>query len=215
GDGIPRERGSRKEGPPRRQGIRRRVRNGLLMGTTAIGVTEQEDEEQRVDEEHIFYRMVFFLAALTRGLCSRVLGADDPSFRPIMGTRGDSGVATGAATTGADSSSNEPTTEAASASETPSCWARTVRERVGSIAEGAQGRQQCGQQDVNPLVRFALAHAAQAALHHLEAVGLQVREQEEQPVFGSREGAVLVDAKSAGGPGLPIEAPRRHMRLEC
>jgi len=29
--------------------------------------------------------MVFFLAALTRGLFSRVLGADDPSFRAVMG----------------------------------------------------------------------------------------------------------------------------------
>src|SRR5215472_15107040 len=69
-----------QEPAPRRQGIRRRVRNGLIMGTTAIGVTEKEDEEQSVDEEHIFYRMVFVLAAITRGLFSKVLGADDPSF---------------------------------------------------------------------------------------------------------------------------------------
>jgi hypothetical protein len=48
---------------------------------------------------------------------------------------------------------------------------------------------------VDPLVRFALAHAEQASLDHLEAVGLQVREQEEQPVFGCRQGAVLVHAK--------------------
>ena len=102
------------------------------MGATAIGVTEKEDEEQSVDEEHIFYGMVFFLAAITRGLFSRVLGADDPSFRPIMGKRGASGVATGAATTGADASSNEPTTEAASASETPRRWARAARERAGA-----------------------------------------------------------------------------------
>src|SRR5215510_11975667 len=102
------------------------------MDMAAIGVTQKEDEEQRIDEEHVFYRMVFFLAALTRGLFSRVLGADDPLFRPVMGKRGDSGVATGAAMTSADSSSNEPTTEAASASETPSRWARAVRERVGA-----------------------------------------------------------------------------------
>jgi hypothetical protein len=29
--------------------------------------------------------MVFFLAALTRGLLSRVLGADNPPFRAVMG----------------------------------------------------------------------------------------------------------------------------------
>jgi len=67
---------------------------------------------------------------------------------------------------------------------------------------------------VDPLIRFALAHAEQASLHHLEAVCLQVGEDEEQAIFRSREGAVLVYAKAAGGPGFPIEAPRRHMGLE-
>src|SRR5215510_10606451 len=98
------------------------------MDTAAIGVAQKEDEEQRVDEEHIFYRMVFFLAAITVGLFSRVLGADNPSFRPVMGKRGESGVAT----TGAGSSSTELTTEAASTSETPSRCARAVRERAGA-----------------------------------------------------------------------------------
>ena len=68
---------------------------------------------------------------------------------------------------------------------------------------------------MNPLLRFALAHTEQAPLHDLEGVGLQVREQEEQPVFRRRQGAVFVDGKLAGGSGRPIEAPRRHMRLEC
>src|SRR5580765_4465406 len=97
------------------------------MDTAAIGVTQKEDEKQSVDEEHIFYGMVFFLAAITRGLFSRILGADDPSFRPVMGKRGASGVATSA-----DSSFNEPTTAAASASETPRRWASAVRERAGA-----------------------------------------------------------------------------------
>src|SRR5262245_64884109 len=97
------------------------------MNTTAIGVAKKEDKEQRVYEEHIFYRMVFFLAAITRGLFSRVLGADNPSFRPVMGKRGASGVATRAG-----SSSNELTPEAASASVTPSRWAMAVRERAGA-----------------------------------------------------------------------------------
>jgi len=67
---------------------------------------------------------------------------------------------------------------------------------------------------VNPLIGFALAHPEQASLDHWEAVGLQGREQEEQPVFGGRQGTVLVHAKLASGAGLPIEAPRRHVRLE-
>jgi hypothetical protein len=71
--------------------------------------------------------MVLFLAAITLFLFSSVLGADDAPFGPVMGKRGESG-----ATTGAGSSSREPTTKAASASETPSRCARAVRERAGA-----------------------------------------------------------------------------------
>jgi hypothetical protein len=67
---------------------------------------------------------------------------------------------------------------------------------------------------VDPLIGFTLAHAEQASLDDLEAVRLQVGEEEEQPVFWRRQGAVLVHAKLAGGPGFPIEAPRHHMGLE-
>jgi hypothetical protein len=61
---------------------------------------------------------------------------------------------------------------------------------------------------------FALAHAEQASLHDLERIGLQVDQNEEQPIFRRRQGAVLIDDKLADGPGFPIEAPHRHMRVE-
>jgi hypothetical protein len=67
---------------------------------------------------------------------------------------------------------------------------------------------------VAPLIRFALEHAEQASLDHLEGVGLEVGEEEEQPVCRRRQGAVLIDGKPAGGAGFSIEAPRRHMGLE-
>jgi hypothetical protein len=67
---------------------------------------------------------------------------------------------------------------------------------------------------VDPLIGFALAHAEQTSLNDWQAVRLQVREQEEQPVFRRREGAVFVDGKLAGGAGFPIEAPHRHMGVE-
>ena len=66
------------------------------MHTAAVSVTEKEDQEEGIHEQHIFHRMVFFLAAITCGLFSRVLGADNASFRPVMGKRGESGMATGA-----------------------------------------------------------------------------------------------------------------------
>src|SRR5215470_15184349 len=102
------------------------------MGAAAIGVTEKEDEEQGIDEQDIFRGVIFFLAAITRFLFNRILGADDASFRPVMGKRGEAGAAAGMGDPGADSSFNGTTTVAASASETPRRWARAARERAGA-----------------------------------------------------------------------------------
>src|SRR5439155_10809882 len=63
---------------------------------------------------------------------SSVLGADNPPFGPVMGKRGEAGIATGAPTLGAVASSNEATPVAASASETPKRCARALRERAGA-----------------------------------------------------------------------------------
>jgi hypothetical protein len=68
---------------------------------------------------------------------------------------------------------------------------------------------------VNPLIGFALAHAEQAPVHHLERIGLEVDEDEEQPIFRRRERAVGVHGKPASGPRLPIQLPHCHPGLEC
>ena len=67
---------------------------------------------------------------------------------------------------------------------------------------------------MNPLIGFALAHAEQATLDHLQRVGLEVDQNEEQSIFRGRERTVLVDRELAGDARLPIEAPRGEMRLE-
>jgi hypothetical protein len=102
------------------------------MSAAAIGVAQEEDDEQGIDQQDIFYRVVFFLAAITRGLFNRVLGADDPPFRAIMGKRGDTGAPAGTAPPGAGSSTSGVTAAAASASEAPSRCARAASERVGA-----------------------------------------------------------------------------------
>jgi hypothetical protein len=98
------------------------------MDAAAISVAQKEDREEGIDQQDIFDGVVFFLAAITLGLFSRVLGADDAPFRPVMGKRGEAGA--GARGTG--SSSRGATTVAASASETPSRCARAVRQRAGA-----------------------------------------------------------------------------------
>ena len=83
-------------------------------------------------KQDIFDGVVLFLPAITVGLFNRVLGADDASFRPVMGKRGEAGVTAGSAAMGASSSASGVTTVAAAASVTPSRWARAVRERAGA-----------------------------------------------------------------------------------
>ena len=101
------------------------------MRAAAIGVAQKEDEEQGIDEEDIFDSVVLFLPAITVRLFNRVLGADDAPFGAIMGKRGEAGVGAGTVAKGVPSS-NGATTVAASASETPSRWAKAVRERAGA-----------------------------------------------------------------------------------
>jgi hypothetical protein len=55
------------------------------MHAATMGVAQKEDEEERIDQQDIFYGVVSFLPAITRFLFNRVLGADDPSLRPVMG----------------------------------------------------------------------------------------------------------------------------------
>ena len=101
------------------------------MDTAAVSVAQKEDDEQGIDEQDIFDGVISFLPTITCLLFNRVLGADDSPFRAVMGKRGDADAAAGPVATGVGSSSRA-TMVAASASETPSRWARAVRERAGA-----------------------------------------------------------------------------------
>jgi hypothetical protein len=68
---------------------------------------------------------------------------------------------------------------------------------------------------MNPLMGFALAHPEQPPLHDLERVRLQVDQDKQQPILGRGQRAVLVRRVPASGARLSIEAPLRHMSLEC
>src|SRR3954471_11887776 len=102
------------------------------MDAAPDGVAEEQDDEQGIDQKDVLYGMVLFLAAVTLGLFSRVLGADDAPFRPVMRQRGNACPATGAqAGEVTDAGACSGTTPSAP-SETPSRCARAVRERAGA-----------------------------------------------------------------------------------
>jgi len=95
---------------PRWQGIRRGVSDGLIVRATAVGVTEKENREGRIDQQDIFHGVVFFLAAITIGLFSRVLGAHDASLGAVMGKRGETSPGTSGEEMGAAGGATPPAT---------------------------------------------------------------------------------------------------------
>src|SRR5262249_33382159 len=129
---------------PSREGVGGGLRDAQIMDTAAVGVAQQEDDEERIDEQDIFDGVVSFLAAITLLLFNRVLGPDDAPFRAVMGTRGEAGAAAGMGATGAGSSSSGTTTVAASASEIPRRWARVERERAGASPRARRAASNAG-----------------------------------------------------------------------
>src|SRR5215831_2106127 len=52
-------------------------------------------------------------------------------------------------------------------------------------------------------------------MHHLECIGFDVDQDEQESVFRCQEGAVFVNGKPACGPWFPIHPPCRHPGVEC
>jgi hypothetical protein len=103
------------------------------VGAASMGLTQKEDGERRVDQQHVFHRVASFLAAITARLLKRILGALDAPFGAIVAKRGEAGA--GAAAGGADvvgGPSVGTTRAAASASATPRRFAKSCTNRVGA-----------------------------------------------------------------------------------
>lgn len=67
---------------------------------------------------------------------------------------------------------------------------------------------------MNPLMGLALAHPEEASLGDLQGIGVQVHQDEQQPILRGRQGTVLARGVPAGRARLPIKAPLGHMDLE-
>src|SRR5215470_2462539 len=74
---------------PAGKGVGSGLRDAQIMHTAAIGVAQKEDREAGIDQQDVFDGVVLFLPAITLLLCSRILGADDAPFGPVMGKRGE------------------------------------------------------------------------------------------------------------------------------
>jgi hypothetical protein len=104
------------------------------VGTARVGLTQKEDHERGIDQEHVFDRVGLFLAALIARLLSRILGALEAPFGPIVANRG--AAAAGAAAAGSShtlgGSAVGLTMVVASAAVTPRRLASSVTHRVGA-----------------------------------------------------------------------------------
>jgi hypothetical protein len=76
---------------PRRQRIGRGIGEALVMDTAWMRLTQEEDAQGAIDQEQVFQRVPLFLAAITRFLFSRIVGARDGSLGAIMTKRGAAG----------------------------------------------------------------------------------------------------------------------------
>jgi hypothetical protein len=76
---------------PRRQRIRRGVGDVLVMDTARMRLAQEKDAQGTIDQEQVLQHVPLFLAAITRFLFSRVVGARDGSLGAVMTKRGTPG----------------------------------------------------------------------------------------------------------------------------
>jgi hypothetical protein len=119
----------------RGQGVKRSIRQSLIVDAAGIGLTEQENGQPSGNEQDVFYRVALFLAALIARLLSRILGTSDAPFAAILPTRGERGGGPGpppGRPAGSGGSSVGPTRAAASASALARRVANSAKDRRGA-----------------------------------------------------------------------------------
>src|SRR3954453_348106 len=131
------------------------------MEAAANGFAEEQDEEQGIDQQDVFYHMVLFLATVTFRLFSRVLGADNAPFRSVVSKRGEC---------------KGPSSGASASSETASLCARAVRERAGASPRPRSAASNAGSRTTGWLCSGPCRTAAPGPLERCRSSGKDRRE---------------------------------------
>jgi hypothetical protein len=109
---------------PRRQRIGCGIGDALVMDTTRMRLAQAEDAPGLIDQEQVVQHVPLVLAAITRVLCSRVVGARDGSLGAVMTTRGATGGGVRCPASAGDGSKGRDGT----ATPRHACKASTLRE---------------------------------------------------------------------------------------
>ena len=108
----------------RRQRLGCGIGEALVMDTTRMRLAQEEDVQGCIDQEQVFQPVPLLLAAITRFLCSRVVGARDGSLGAVMTKRGATGGGALCPAAAGDRSRDEDGT----ATPRRACQAATLRE---------------------------------------------------------------------------------------
>ena len=78
------------------------------------------------------------------------------------------------------------------------------------IPQGPQRVPHHGEQDMNPLRGFGLAHPEQAPMEHLRGILLQIDQDEQQSIFRGRQRTVRVGRIASRLSAPPMQGPFGH-----
>jgi hypothetical protein len=114
---------------PRRQRIGCGIGDALVMDTTRMRLAQEEEAQGLIDQEQVFQHVPLFLAAITRFLFSRVVGARDGALGAVMTKRGATGGGVHCPASAGDGSKGRDGTS------TPrhACKASTLREGASPL----------------------------------------------------------------------------------
>ena len=115
-----------KQVTPSWQRIRCRVCNALVMDTSLMGLTQEQNAQRRVDQQDVFQHVPLFLAAIASFRFSRVCGARDGSLGAVMTKRGAAGGVAAWASSDLDDASGR------GGHSTPSRWRKASKLRQGA-----------------------------------------------------------------------------------
>jgi hypothetical protein len=184
----------------------------MLCDIVARCAAEEKDDQRSIDQKQILYRVILFLATVTFGLFSRVLGRTirrsvpswakgGSAFRPPPPGR--MAEPRGAALPAARFRPPSPGHRAAG---------RAPRGCERARLRGREARRVKPAKEHESTEWLCSAHPEHASLDRLERVGLQIGEREEQlpaPPTGNSD-----KRKPARGPRIAVQTPHRHMGLK-
>ena len=191
------------------------LRHPFIVGTSLRGLTQEENREHGVDQQHMFDRVAPALAAITARRLSRILGMPTRRSVPSCAKGGSGGVSWGPCARMGRVGAPAPTRRRAltAATATPS-RPPLGHGPAGAYPPRAPRRLEVDPQAMAPLVRFAGLGRTAAPVRLGARLGFEGAQDKPPPRLRRRQWTVLHGGVPPGGARLSIEPPGRHVDSE-